>query len=234
MENPVKTLWYRTPTTLISLCSLLITAIIGVITILNTRYIARLDKEVYIPNLQYSMYSDGYGSTYFETINQGYASAQNLTVTISWSTFIYLEDCHALPPYQDIMPVKPVVENNITYRLSSLPVQSVFKIVCTTLLSDDWRTFFQQIPPVQTVFFTPTPTGESDKVDLGLDLQGGLKVIFDMENTFYLPDGTMVDIKRVNQPQGLIEVNVVAENARPAFEIGQLSELWIIYGTTPP
>jgi hypothetical protein len=123
-ENVIeKKHWYKEPSSIISIISIGLTTLLGILTI-------RLDREVYVPKLTYSLGQEEAGSIFLEISNQGAASATNVSANINWKPLITIRDCSAQPPYQDVQPIQPILYNNRTYRLPQLQINGTFKVIC--------------------------------------------------------------------------------------------------------
>ena len=127
--------WYKSPNT-IALISILFSTFIGVISIWNSNSIARLAKEIYVPRLQYRTGpATESNHLYIEVLNYGAASANDITVVINWRPPYSLSQCKVQPPYQDVQPVLPIAEDNLTFRFSTLPIDGSFMVICEIVSS---------------------------------------------------------------------------------------------------
>lgn len=240
--------WYKNVPIIISLISILASTIVGIIAIINSRYVARLDKDIYTPNLQYEINQDSPGKIYFDIVNQGYASAEDLSVALNWKNSILLNDCIVSPPYQDVQPIQPLTHNNITYRLSSLPVNAKFRIECTIFIIIHEYTL--SIPEFLIGTYTPSPAELSATPTLW---------IINADSTPTPENGALLNLETLIPPgmtarsilneqnarfaekivvsQDLIYIDIVAENSKPATESAPRPEiiaLWLVQRPPTP
>ena len=199
LKNKEISSWYSL---IIATASMILSAIIGIISIVNNNSIARLDKEVYVPRLQYRLGQEEVGYIFMEVSNQGNVSANNVVVNIDWKPpYVSLNECSVQPPYQDVMPVQPVLANNRTYRLTVLQINGVFKVICAFEAS-----------PVDTQFISSLPNFSD------------LLTSTSSDSSEYRPIGTQVNISAafVLIESDTVLMSVVAENATSAIQIGNL------------
>lgn len=228
--------WYKNVPIIISVISIAISTIMGIIAIINNRYIARLNNDVYTPRLQYEIGQDTPGKIYFDIVNLGYISAENLLATFSWKDSVFLDDCIVYPPYQDVQPVQPIIQNNITYRLSSLPVNAKLKIECaiylvikTNFLHTPSPAELSATPTLWVINITSTPTPEKGAVpDWVTYIPPGMVAIpKDIYENSRLAEKVLIS-------QDLISVNVVADNAKVATESVPRPEIIVAWFEATP
>ena len=206
-NNKTRTLWYKNPTLLLAIISILTSTTVGLLTVYNSNHIALLDKEIYIPKLIYQITQREKDILRFEVINQGVVSAQDVTVNIEWQkSALNLESCKASPPYQDISPISPLVEENFTFRITSLDVGSTLGVDCKFSLNI------------------------SDEINSRIATE---TVPIDGEFIIYI-DGTPVNLPLnsfsryyLELSQDILIVSVTAVNAKPASEIAQRPKIYI-------
>ncbi len=180
---------------LIALISLVFSTLIGVLSIHNSSKIARLDEEVYIPILQYSIGQDSSGYLYIKVLNTGATSANKVVIDISWDYGIELENCSVTQPYQDIKPVQPLLQRGLTFRLETLPVDGYFNISCEC---------------------TSSPVGGITEIAIPLSR---------LATALYTTDTAQSFTPTLLLVANTIRVKVTADNSRAAIDIGQYPQL---------
>jgi len=203
--------WYKNPSLIISIASIALSAIVGVLSILNSNSIARLDKEIYIPILQYKMGQEEAGFFYFEVLNQGLDSARGVIVDINWESYIQLSECSPQPPHQDIKPIEPQLVNNLTYRLNILEMDGTFKIICKIDGEGNTPVAFQ----INTNALSATTPAAIIILPAGVMLPPELNLSVPISSSLYYDSIIM--------SPGSISMSVFAENARSAINAEQLS-----------
>lgn len=173
--------WYKEPTLLIQVISIIASAMIGIgtimigiISIVNSSAIGLLDKEFYVPSLQYHISQKELGEIILDIFNNGRLSADNLTIAINWNEELDLRNCQAQPPFQDTYPIKPFVNQNLTYKLPNLARKESFELICEISsnskkgVSDPESSTIQQllestitVDGVNPTQFSPLPTPTS-------------------------------------------------------------------------
>lgn len=201
--------WYKNPSLIISIASIALSAVVGVLSILNSNSIAHLNKEVYIPILQYRIGQEQDGYFYFEVTNHGLDSAKGIIMDINWKSYIQLSECSSQPPYQDIKPTEPQIANNLTYRLNVLEMEAAFKVVCKII---DGEGSAPDIMPKDTVgVYVNTDALNVTKATTTIILPAGATLPANLNLTIDL------------LPPDSISIKIVAENAKPATNAEQLS-----------
>lgn len=222
--------WYADGKTVITLISILVTVVLGIITIVNSRYIARLGEEFYVPSLQYQIKQGSIGTVLIDVLNQGRATATNVTITLSWNYPLLLKECQLLPPYQDVEPVSPPIPNNVAYRVSSLPVRANLSVECKIfkkgiLLHLDLETpspsRSTSTPSIIFLNQTPTPIPlTSDTPSWAALIPTGMQawqMPVDTENHIYADEIIL-------SPE-MLRIDVIADNAEPAVEVAGPSKV---------
>lgn len=130
ITNSTSTSRYEKITIVVSIFSIIAAIVIGILTILNSNAIARLDREVYAPELQYFWGQNEQDSIFLEVANSGKTSAENVSIDIFYNLPYILENCKALAPFQDLQQVKPLQNQHITYRVPILPSSGAFILSC--------------------------------------------------------------------------------------------------------
>jgi hypothetical protein len=226
------TRWYKNPATLLTVISVLLSTIVGIAAILNSNSIARLDREVYVPNLIYRVGQNSIGNVYFEATNQGAIVAQQITVSINWAGYaIDLQKCTPSPPYQDIQLVQPVVEHNFTYRLLSLPNGAAFRVACEISAS----TSISSVDP-DSIPFTLGDLLDINNIPMPSALPGNIPISTAPPSFTPVPGivgSTSVRYVEIMLSRDLVDMNVTAENAKPATEVGQRTRVVAKVGVFP-
>lgn len=213
--------WYKNPSLIISIASIALSAIVGILSILNSNSIARLDKDIYIPILQYRMGQEEVGFFYFEILNQGLDSARGVIMDINWESYIQLSECSPQPPYQDVNPIEPQLVNNLTYRLNILEMDGAFKVIC--------KIDGEGIPPV--LVRINTSALNITKSAATIILPAG--VTLSPELDFSVPIGSNLYYDSITISPESISMKVFAENARSAINAEQTSPRLEVFKLSP-
>jgi hypothetical protein len=222
-EKKDDVVWYKNPTIILAFISVFTSTAVGILSIINANQIARLDKDIYIPTLQYQISQYQPGSVIIEVINKGAASATDVTVSINWGAMTELGNCKPAPPFQGLVAITPVINGNISYNIPRLAIEESFILICEiSVLGDDrineeaailqfllgkyYITLPENIPAP-----SHTPTAESMSV---------------ITPTLETPPFLSADVKKDTLIETYIsskeiEIKVVAGNSRPAEEIGR-------------
>jgi hypothetical protein len=145
-RNKRRVSWSKDTNLLVTIISIVLSTLVGILSIVNSNSIAHIDKDFYVPRLKYQITQEKTGYINIEVSNQGAALASGVSININWKPQIQLDECSAQPPYQDIQSIQPVVQENLTYRLSDLPINGVFTIVCRIETNPNYAVTFP-IPP---------------------------------------------------------------------------------------
>jgi hypothetical protein len=114
----------------LNIIPIIIAALSLLYSVFNGYRIEYLNRDVYVPRLD-AKFETGEGNSLVIVIeNNGLAAAKNITIELDWNNFITLSDCKVQPPYQDLQPIVPLTDTNISYRISGLNVDGIFKISC--------------------------------------------------------------------------------------------------------
>jgi hypothetical protein len=231
-QNTETHAWYRNPQSLISILAIITSTFVGILSIINSRAIANLDKKVYVPKLQYRIGQEEIGKIYIETINQGYAYADNVTVVVNWKT-IEIKNCIPQAPFQDIQPVEPVIPGNLTFRLESLFPGDIFKLICEIYVPSDAISVLQSgaSEPEYTPTSLPsepeyTPTSLPSELTIPTDsiLRLLIDGTVDQLNTtipVQIPIPQQIDLLK-----DIVSVKVTAKNSSPGIEIGRPQNIY--------
>jgi len=158
--------WYKDTSKILTLLSILAATTIGVLGIINNRAIARLGREVYVPMLQYYLGEYEPGKIFLDIENHGAATAQNVTISVSWKSKIELGNCNISSPFQDIEPVTPIVRRNLTFRIPNMVVGEKFQLICEIVVQignfefSDYEGYETPIP--QTIDATTRATQNAE------------------------------------------------------------------------
>jgi hypothetical protein len=113
---------------------ILIPIIISVISLLYSIYngyiTEHLSRDVYVPRLEAKFETKDSNIVLVDIQNNGLAAAQNIVAEVNWYHKDDLSNCTTEPPYQDLQPIKPLVNQNYSYRLLGLPIDGEFIISC--------------------------------------------------------------------------------------------------------
>jgi hypothetical protein len=203
--------------------SILASTFVGILSILNSRAISRLDREVFIPSLRYRLVADPEITSSgaieltlsLEVSNYGQALAKNVVVSMSWEE-LELGDCLPSPPYQYLKPIEPIVERNLSYRLETLPVGGVFVIVCQTV-----SLRAMSLPPHDPDVIEATPSPISDQSTAAtpspISVESRAATLGAAAGTFSADGRWLTETRYVSRDD--LNVTVTADNAAPATEI---------------
>lgn len=218
--------WYKNPTIVLAFISVFTSTAVGVLSIINARQISRLDKDIYIPTLQYQISQYQPGSVIIEIINKGAASATDVTISIDWGEMTELGNCKPAPPFQGLAAITPVINGNISYNIPRLAIEESFILICEISALGDDR-FDREAAtlqfllekyniPIPEYISTPNLAPTSEPMIISTPI---------LENTETLPllsaDVRKDTLIETYISRKEIKIKVVAGNSRPAEEIGR-------------
>jgi hypothetical protein len=209
--------WYKNPSLVVSIFSIFAATLVGILSIINSRAIAHLDKDVYVPKLAYRIGQEEIGKIYVEIINQGSVSAKNVILILDWN-IIEIKDCASQPPFQNHQPVQPILPKNLTFKAESLFPGGIYKIICNIDMASPYNAVDNSTSdgtPVAEVY-VGTPTAVVEEMQI--------------PDTFNITILTTIEL---NLQSDFMRVNVIAENSLPATEIGRPQKIRIFTFVSP-
>jgi hypothetical protein len=111
---PLQPRWYSNPSLWIAILSLMASTIVEILSISNSINLALMEKDVYVPRLQYQIRQEEYGIVSIDVTNQGQVTARSLTIGILGAMYGMIAGAITGMRLESLLSFKAIKEESVS------------------------------------------------------------------------------------------------------------------------